>query len=163
MVNAFRGCRSRLEALIAVTPVAANCVNTAPVFTDPRFSAAFIFILAPFSIRPAGHARRADTHEGPDQVLADHASGFTVMESLRAFIQIFTHLPILPQGIAGRASALVGSIRVDTAESTQQRILCTFIDILTGHHWAWLKPFITVTLKSTNHIGAGTIATRISY
>lgn len=41
-----------------------------------------------FSVRPAGHPRRADTHEGANQILAHHAPRFTVMQPFSTFIQV---------------------------------------------------------------------------
>ena len=40
------------------------------------------------SVRTSGHPGGADAHEGADQILAHHASGFTVMEPFSTFIQI---------------------------------------------------------------------------
>ena len=41
-----------------------------------------------FSVRPAGHPRGADTHEGANQILAHHAPRFTVMQPFSAFVQV---------------------------------------------------------------------------
>lgn len=44
---------------------------------------------ASLSVRPALHARRADAHEGADQVLAGHSLGVAVVQALGAFVLVW--------------------------------------------------------------------------
>lgn len=118
-----------LKSLITLAPIAPNSVNATPIFTDSWLGPAFIFIHTAFSIRPSGHPGRADAHEGANQILTHHASGFAVMETFSAFIQIFAHLLVFPEGVANWASAFVGPKGVHAAESTEQWVLGTLIDI----------------------------------
>lgn len=84
------------------------------------------------------------------------------MEPFSTFIQIFAHLLVFPEGVANRARAFIGPEGVHAAESTQQWVLGTLIDIFTIHHRPWLKAFIAVAFKTPNNIGACTIPTWIA-
>lgn len=84
------------------------------------------------------------------------------METFSAFIQIFAHLLVFPEGVANWASAFVGPKGVHAAESTEQWVLGTLIDIFTIHHGTWLKPFIAVAFKTPNNIGARSISAWIA-
>lgn len=68
---------------------------------------------------------------------------------------------VISQDVAGRTHALIRTKRVDTAESTEQRILGALIHILTGHHRAWFKALIASTLESTDDIRASAVSTGI--
>lgn len=84
------------------------------------------------------------------------------MQPFSTFIQVFAHLLVFPEGVANRARAFIGPERVHAAESAQQWVLGTLIDIFTIHHGSWLKAFIAVALKTPNNIGACTISTWIA-
>lgn len=84
------------------------------------------------------------------------------MQPFHTLIQVFTHLLIFPEGIANGASAFIGPKGVHAAESTEQRILGTLVDIFTIHHGSWLKAFVAIAFKTPNRIGACPISTWIA-
>lgn len=84
------------------------------------------------------------------------------MQPFGTFVQVFAHLLVLPEGVADGARAFVGPEGVHAAESTQQRVLSTLVDIFTIHHGPWLKAFIAIAFKTPNNIGACTISTWIT-
>lgn len=84
------------------------------------------------------------------------------MQPFSTFIQVFAHLLVFSERVANRARAFIGPEGVHAAESTQQRVLGTLIDIFTSHHGPWLKAVIAMAFKTPNDVGAGTISTWIA-
>lgn len=154
VVEAFSAGGTRLESLIALTPVAPNDVNAASIFTDAWLSPAFVLIYTALAIGPAGHAWGADAHEGADQVLAHHASRLAVVQPLGTLVQIFTHLLVFPEGVANWARAFIRSESVHASESTEQRVLGTLVDVFAVHHGPRLKAFIAGAFEAPDHVGA---------
>lgn len=85
------------------------------------------------------------------------------MFPLCTLILIFTHPPVFSQNVSNRALAFIGPIGIYTAEGTEQGILGTFIYIFTCHHWTRLESLLTGTFKTSNHILAGPVSTRIAH
>lgn len=70
---------------------------------------------------------------------------------------------VISQHVASRTHTLIGTKGVHTPEGTQQRILGALIDVFTGHHRSRFKALLARTLETTNHIGASSISTWVSY
>lgn len=161
VVNALGSSGAGLKAVVALTPVTSHSVDTSAVLTNARFGPALVQIHAAFSVRPPLHPRGADAHERAYQILTHHSLGVTVIEALRALVLVSAHAVVFSQDVAGWTHTLIGTKSVDTAESTEQRILGALIYILTGHHRAWFKALVASTLKATNDICACSISTGI--
>lgn len=84
------------------------------------------------------------------------------MKPLSAFIQIFTHLLVFPEGVANWACAFIGSKGVHAAESAEQRVLGTLVDVFTVHHGPRLKALIAIAFETPDHVGAGPVPTGIT-
>lgn len=163
VVQAFILSGAGREAIVTLTGVAPPGVEATPILTDPGFGLALIFIYAALSIRSALVPRAADAHVGTNEVLALHLLFSTVVFSLCTLILIFTHPPVFSQNISNRTLAFIGPIGIYTAEGAEQRILGTFIYIFTCHHWTRLESLLTGTFKTSDHILAGPISTRIAH
>lgn len=150
------------KAFIAITAVTSHCVDAAAVGADSRLGATFVLICAAISVRPALHSWWADAHEGANEILAQHSSRLTVVQTLYTLIQISAHPSVFSEGVSRWTSALVGAKGVDAAEGTEQGIQCTFVNIFACHHGTWLKALVTSTLEASHHVGAGTIPTRVA-
>lgn len=72
VVNTFSPCGAWLKTVIALAAVASHCVDTTSVLTDSRFGATLVQIHTSVSIWSTLHTKRADTHEGTNQVLTGH-------------------------------------------------------------------------------------------
>lgn len=151
------------EAIVTLTSVATQGVEATPILTDPRLGLTLILIYAALSIGSALVPRAADAHVGTNEVLTLHLLLSTVVFSLCTLILIFTHPPVFSENVSNRAFAFIGPVGIYTAEGAEQRILGTFIYIFTSHHWARLEPLLTGTFKTSNHILAGPISTRIAH
>lgn len=151
------------EAIVTLTGVAPQGVETTPVLTDPGLGLTLILIYAALSVRSALVPGAADAHVGPDEVLALHLLFSTVVFSLCTLILIFTHPPVFSKNVSNRALAFIGPIGIYTAEGAEQRILGTFIYIFTCHHWTRLESLLTGTLKTSDHVLAGPVSTRIAH
>lgn len=84
------------------------------------------------------------------------------MQPFSTFIQVFAHLLVFPEGIANWARAFIGPEGVHAAESTQQWVLGTLIDIFTVHHGPWLETLIAVAFETPDNVGACPISTRVA-
>lgn len=156
-------CGAGCEAIITLTGVAPQGVETTPILTDPWLGLTLVLIYATLSVRSSLVPRATDAHVGAYEVLALHLLLSTVMFSFCTLILIFAHPPVFPQDVANRALAFVGPIGIYTPEGTEQRILGTLIYIFACHHWTRLKSLLTGTFESSNHILAGPISTRITH
>lgn len=162
IINALSACGAGLESFAALAAVAAHRVHTAAVLADARLGSALVQVHTALPIRASSHSWWTDTHEGADEVFADHAPALTVIQPLRTLILVSTHPLILPQHVACRTHALVRTERVHTAEGTEQRVHSTLINIFTTHHGPRFKPLLTGALEASYHVSAGAVATRVS-
>lgn len=58
--------------------------------TNLKLSETFLLTHASLSIWSVLHARRADTHEGTNQVLTGHTLGVAVVQTLGALVLVWT-------------------------------------------------------------------------
>lgn len=163
VVKALVLSRAGGEAVIALASVAAPGVEAAPVLADAGLGLTLILIYAALSVGSPLIAGPTDADVGADEVLALHLLFSTVVFALFTLILIFAHPSILSQNISSRTFAFIRPISVYTPESTEQRILGTLVYIFTSHHWTRLKSLLTGTFKTSNHILAGSISTRIAH
>lgn len=85
------------------------------------------------------------------------------MLSLFTLVLIFAHPPVFSEDISSGTFAFIRPVSVYASEGTEQRILGTFIYILTCHHRTRLKSFLTGAFKTSNDILAGSVSTRIAH
>lgn len=154
--------RAGLEALVTVAPEAACGVDAVAVGTEPGLGAALILIYAALPRAKLGlQAQGADTGEGANEVLAQHAPGVAVLLAVYTLVHILAHGPVLSQGVAGWAGARVGAFSVEAAEGTKEGVQGALVDVLTGHHGAGLKAISTGTFKASDDVGAGAFPTGV--
>lgn len=95
------------EPVIALTGVAPQGVEAAPILADPWLGLTFILIYTAFSVRSPLIPRSTDAYIRANEVLAFHLFFSTVMFPLLTLILIFAHPSVFSQNIPSRTFAFI--------------------------------------------------------